>query len=186
MLLTKHYGIPVAPFPPPEVPRDPTLAFLRTGYGECLDSFFAFGLFRLGERAQLFPKALIDVFEQIMQEEARHILFIVNWAAYLRARRPLALRPGFDLWRGWNIVAQAFDRLKGALAMAGGDGKKGEKKDAETRPRRRPGRIHAEVPLDVRRLLPARLPRDVPRGEHRSASRSTTRACCARCSCRRW
>jgi len=136
MLLTKHYGIPVTPFPPPEVPKDPTLAFLRTGYGECLDSFFAFGLFRLGERAQLFPKALIDVFEQIMQEEARHILFIVNWAAYLRARRPLVLRPGFDLWRGWNIVAQAFDRLKGALAMAGGDGKKksdmDDKKDPVT------------------------------------------------------
>ena len=43
------------------------------------------------------------------------------------------MRPGFDLWRGWNIVAQAFDRLKGALAMAGGDGKKKEeKKDPET------------------------------------------------------
>ncbi len=123
-LLTRHYGIPVAAYPPPEVPKDPTLAFLRTGYGECLDSFFAFGLFRLGERAELFPKALIDIFDQIMQEEARHILFIVNWAAYLRARRPLAMRPAFDLWRGWNIVAQAFDRLKGALAMAGGDGKK--------------------------------------------------------------
>jgi len=128
-LLTRHYGIPVAPYPPPEVPKDPTLAFLRTGYGECLDSFFAFGLFRLGERAELFPKQLIAVFEQIMQEEARHILFIVNWAAYLRARRPLALRPAFDVWRGWNIVAQAFDRLKGALAMAGGNGD--EKKDAD-------------------------------------------------------
>ncbi|HTR02449.1 MAG TPA: ferritin-like domain-containing protein [Thermoanaerobaculia bacterium] len=126
-LLTKHYGIEVAPYPPPEVPKDPTLAFLRTGYGECLDSFFAFGLFRLGVNAELFPKALTDVFEQIMQEEARHILFIVNWAAYLRARRPVLLRPGFDLWRGWNIVAQAFDRLKGALAMAGGDSDKKEK-----------------------------------------------------------
>ncbi len=125
-LLTKHYGIPVAPFPPPEVPTDPTLAFLRTGYGECLDSFFAFGLFRLGVNAEIFPKPLTDVFDQIMQEEARHILFIVNWAAYLRARRPMLLRPGFDLWRGWNIVAQAFDRLKGALAMAGG-GDKDEK-----------------------------------------------------------
>jgi hypothetical protein len=129
MLLTRHYGIPVAPFPPPEVPKDPTLAFLRTGYGECLDSFFAFGLFRLGVNAEIFPKALTDVFEQIMQEEARHILFIVNWAAYLRARRPVLMRPGFDMWRGWNIVAQAFDRLKGALAMAGGDGKKDKSAD---------------------------------------------------------
>ena len=123
-LLTRHYGIPVMPFPEPEVPADPTRAFLRTGYGECLDSFFAFGLFRLGVEAELFPKALTDVFEKIMQEEARHILFIVNWAAYLRARRPVALRPALDLWRGWNIAAQAFDRLKGALQMAGGGGKK--------------------------------------------------------------
>jgi hypothetical protein len=132
-LLTKHYGIPVQPFPPPEVPKDPTLAFLRTGYGECLDSFFAFGLFRLGADAELFPKALISVFETIMQEEARHILFIVNWAAYLRARRPVLMRPAFDAWRGWNIAAQAFDRLKGAMSMAGGDGDKksdDEKKDA--------------------------------------------------------
>ena len=132
-LLTRHYGIDVAPFSPPEVPKDPTLAFLRTGYGECLDSFFAFGLFRLGERAEFFPKAFISIFETIMQEEARHILFIVNWAAYLRARRPVLLRPGFDLWRGWNIAAQALDRLKGALQMAGGDGKKEKKDDASGR-----------------------------------------------------
>jgi hypothetical protein len=34
------------------------------------------------------------------------------------------LRPAFDAWRGWNIVAQAFDRVKGALQMAGGQGKR--------------------------------------------------------------
>ena len=44
------------------------------------------------------------------------------------------MRPGFDLWRGWNIVAQAFDRLKGALAMAGGDGKKKSDKDDKKDP----------------------------------------------------
>src|SRR5262252_9928622 len=121
-LLTKHYGIPVTPFPPPEVPKDPTLAFLRTGYGECLDSFFAFGLFRLGVNAEIFPRALTDVFEKIMQEEARHILFIVNWAAYLRARRPMLARPAFDARRAWNVVAQAVDRVGGALQMSkGGD-----------------------------------------------------------------
>jgi hypothetical protein len=118
--LTRHYGIPVAPFPEPEEPRDPTWTFLRTGYGECLDSFFAFGLFELGKRSEFFPAGIISVFETIMQEEARHILFIVNWAAYLRAQRPLPLRPAFDARRAWNIVAQAFDRVKGAMQMAGG------------------------------------------------------------------
>jgi len=131
-LLARHYGIHVDDHPDPEVPSNPTRAFLRTGYGECMDSFFAFGLFRMGERAQYFPPALVAIFETIMQEEARHILFIVNWAAYLRARRPWVARPAFDAWRAWNIVAQAIGRLRGALEMAGGGkGDKGKPK-AET------------------------------------------------------
>ena len=127
--LTKHYGIPVDSFPPPPEPADPTWAFLRTGYGECLDSFFAFGLFELGRRSEFFPPGIISVFDTIMQEEARHIQFIVNWAAYLRAQRSLPLRPVFDARRGWNVVAQAFDRVKGAMSMAGGGKDDGEKKD---------------------------------------------------------
>jgi hypothetical protein len=129
-LLTKTYGIPTAPFVQPEKPKDPAWTFLRTGYGECLDSFFAFGLFDIGRRTDYCHKDLIALFDQIMQEEARHILFIVNWAAYLRARRPLPLRPAFDARRAWNIAAQAFDRVKGAMQMAGGGGNgDGEDKD---------------------------------------------------------
>jgi hypothetical protein len=128
--LTKHYGIPVDSFPPPPEPPDPTWAFLRTGYGECLDSFFAFGLFELGRRSEYFPSGIISVFDTIMQEEARHIQFIVNWAAYLRAQRSLPMRPVFDARRAWNVVAQAFDRVKGAMSMAGGgDGQDEEKKE---------------------------------------------------------
>jgi len=128
-LLTRHYGIELASSAPPEVPTNPTRAFLRTGYGECMDSFFAFGLFRMGERAQYLPKAFVAIFDTIMQEEARHILFIVNWAAYLRAQRPLLARPAFDAWRAWNVVAQAIGRLKGALEMAGAG--KGESKETK-------------------------------------------------------
>jgi hypothetical protein len=115
--LTARYGIPVADAAAPEPPRDPVWAFLRTGYGECLDSFFAFGLFEIGKRSMFFPEELIAVFEPILQEEARHILFLVNWAAYVRARRPAILKPAFDLRRAWNVGAQAFDRLRGALSM---------------------------------------------------------------------
>ena len=125
-LLTRRYGIQTRPAGEPERPRNPTWTFLRTGYGECLDSFFGFGLFDIGRRSELFHPKLIELFDQIMQEEARHILFIVNWAAYLRARQPLPLRPVFDARRAWNIVAQAFDRVRGALQMAGGDGNGGD------------------------------------------------------------
>jgi hypothetical protein len=136
-LLTKTYGIATTPFGQPEKPKNPTWTFLRTGYGECLDSFFAFGLFDIGRRSEFFHKDLIALFDQIMQEEARHILFIVNWAAYLRARRSLPLRPLFDARRAWNIAAQAFDRVKGALQMAGGgngagDGEKKNTQDGFT------------------------------------------------------
>ncbi len=125
-LLTRHYGIPVAPAEEPRRPKNPTWTFLRTGYGECLDSFFAFGLFEIGRKTEFFHKELIALFDQIMQEEARHILFIVNWAAYLRARHPLPLRPVFDARRAWNVTAQAFDRVKGAMQMAGGNGASSE------------------------------------------------------------
>jgi hypothetical protein len=119
--LTEHYGIPVQPFPEPVAPKDPVWAFLRTGYGECLDSFFAFGLFALGRKSELFPAKLIDIFDNVMQEEARHILFIVNWAAYLRASEPWILRPAFDARRAWNIVATAVDRARGAMQMGTSD-----------------------------------------------------------------
>jgi hypothetical protein len=121
-LLTRTYGIPTAAYGEPEKPKNPTWTFLRTGYGECLDSFFAFGLFHIGKRTEYFHKDIVDLFDHIMQEEARHILFIVNWAAYLRARKPLLMRPAFDARRAWNILAQAFDRVKGAMSMAGGNG----------------------------------------------------------------
>lgn len=119
-LLTRRYGIPVASYSDPPVPQNPTWTFLRTGYGECLDSFFAFGLFEIGRRVEYVPAPLIELFDQIMQEEARHILFLVNWAADLRARTPLAWKPAFDARRAWNIAAQAFDRVRGAVAMKGG------------------------------------------------------------------
>ena len=119
-LLTRHYEIPVSPFPEPRPPANPHWTFLRTGYGECLDSFFAFGLFAVGKRSGYFPSSLIDIFDPILQEEARHILFIANWAAYLRARLPVFRRPAFDVRRAWVITQQLAGHARQAARFGGG------------------------------------------------------------------
>jgi hypothetical protein len=97
--LTAHYGMAVPPRAELQPPADAEWAFLCTGYSECFDAFFTFALFAIARDSGFFPLALIALFEPIMQEEARHILFFVNWEAYYQARRPLWQRPRY-LWRG--------------------------------------------------------------------------------------
>ena len=124
-ILTERYGIAVAPFPDPRPPRDAEWAFLKTGYGECIDSFFAFGLFEMGRRSEYFPNSLTDIFEQIVQEEARHILFLVNWAAYCRRRFPLLLRPFYDARRAWAVGSELVGHAMHAFTFGKGSSQEG-------------------------------------------------------------
>ncbi|MBI3767900.1 MAG: ferritin-like domain-containing protein [Deltaproteobacteria bacterium] len=118
--LVERYGIAIDPGPEGALPRNLEWAFTRTGYGECIDSFFAFGLFALARDAEFLPHPLLDLLEPIVQEEARHILFLVNWVAYKRHQRPRAARP---LHRARCVAAfagAAYDRTRSAGNIAGG------------------------------------------------------------------
>jgi hypothetical protein len=95
--LVEAYGIKLSPEPPYDRPRDPEWAFMVTGYSECIDSFFSFGLFDAAKRTGYFPAELVDTFEPVVQEEGRHILFFVNWVAWYRRNMPLWRRPWFEL-----------------------------------------------------------------------------------------
>jgi hypothetical protein len=108
------YGIAITEAPPPARRGDPQWEFMRTGYGECFDSFFAFGLFALARQSGFFPAPLLEVFEPIVQEEARHNLFFVNWVAYMRARGRGVGRLRLDLQRLMALAIQAWGRIGAA------------------------------------------------------------------------
>ncbi|MEI9965187.1 MAG: hypothetical protein WDM92_11260 [Caulobacteraceae bacterium] len=105
--LVEAYGIRLEPEPEYKRPRDPEWAFMVTGFSECIDSFFAFGLFETAKRSGFFPPELVDTFEPVIQEEGRHILFFVNWVAWHRRNMPLWRRPWFELkvWAVWLFLA---------------------------------------------------------------------------------
>src|SRR5262245_11694933 len=80
------YGLP-ADEVRAEEPADPLDSFIDFGFEECLDSFGAFGLFKLAREHLSVPKSLFDIFDQVMQEEATHIVFFLNWFAHRETNR---------------------------------------------------------------------------------------------------
>jgi hypothetical protein len=117
--MIRHYGISIDPEPAYVAPANPEGAFIQTGYGECFDSFFAFGLFRIARDSGYFPPELVDVFEPVIQEEARHILFFINWLRYLQRRRFVLVRPELVMRRFAALATKAWNRLSLARGMDG-------------------------------------------------------------------
>lgn len=109
--LVRHYGIEIGECETYTPPPRAEWSFTCTGYGECLDSFFAFGLFELANRSGYFPPELVETFEPVIQEEARHIVFFINWAAYRQAKTPLLLRPWFAVKRIGAVINNVRMRL---------------------------------------------------------------------------
>jgi hypothetical protein len=118
--MLRFYGINFEDNQPYGKPKNPEWAFITTGYGECFDSFFAFGLFKMAKDSGYFPPELVDVFEPVVQEEARHIMFFVNWVAWNAANKPLLPRLWFRLRCMAALVSAGFGRLSLAGAADGG------------------------------------------------------------------
>jgi hypothetical protein len=118
--LVEAYGIRLAPEPEYVRPRDPEWAFMVTGFSECIDSFFAFGLFEVAKRSGLFPLELVDTFEPVMQEEGRHILFFVNWVAWHRRQLMWWRRPLFALKVAAVWAFLVWERIGIARGVGGG------------------------------------------------------------------
>lgn len=123
--LVAAYDIPMQPDEEYVLPVDAEWGFMVTGFSECVDSFFAYGLFEMARRSGYFPRELVETFEPVVQEEGRHILFFTNWIAWHKANMPPWRRPYFALKTAavWAFliwerigIARDVDGLEGADA----------------------------------------------------------------------
>ncbi|MCI0547457.1 MAG: ferritin-like domain-containing protein [Candidatus Rokubacteria bacterium] len=119
--MLRHYQIPVTPRVALALPDDLEEAFVDAGYGECVDSFFAFGLFAFARGAGIFPPVLLDRVEPIVAEEARHIVFFANWEAYEQVHRRRGLK-AIRAARALRYYLRAVRRRLGAFRNTGGSG----------------------------------------------------------------
>jgi len=146
--LVGAYGIALAPEPAYPAPTRPEWAWMFTGYSECIDSFFAFGLFRSAQRSGFFPPELVDTFEPVIQEEARHILFFTNWVAWHRKTMPWWRRPWHSLRVGAIWCLLVWERL----SIARGIDADGGTRDSNFLPANRDafgGRLHPRDLLEL-------------------------------------
>lgn len=118
--LIKHYDVPINEPAPPTVPPNIAQEFIDFGFGECLDSYFAFGMFDLARQTNYFPEALFTIFDPILYEEARHIVFFVNWVSYMQVHEGRGLAPlrvahaGVHYGRALLHLAKSFTSAGGS------------------------------------------------------------------------
>lgn len=107
-----------------EITQDPMAEFIDFGFEECLDSFGAFGVFKLARDSRLMPDPLFDVFDNVMREEATHIVFFINWYAHRQANLgPVEklLRGPRSLWHYAKALVKIGDLVRDDDAEEGAD-----------------------------------------------------------------
>lgn len=116
--LIDRYGIEISQPPEIEVPQNIRTAFIDFGFAECLDSFFAFGMFGIARQANYLPEALFAIFDPILDEEARHIAFFINWVTYAQIQQGRS----FGGWRAASALwhyGRAIQKLLAAFGSSG-------------------------------------------------------------------
>ncbi len=115
--MIQHYGIEISGHPPDQVTDNIEQAFIDFGYGECVDAFLGFGLFKIARQSNFLPEPMFNIFDLLLHEELRHIVFFVNWVAYLQASRG----QGAKVFRAVNSLGyygRAAQRLLGTVGRS--------------------------------------------------------------------
>ena len=88
-VMIERYGIDAHPQPIEAFPPDLETAFIDFGFGECLDAFLGFGAFKTARESKFLPEGMFTIFDTLMFEETRHIVFFINYMAWRERRRGL-------------------------------------------------------------------------------------------------
>ncbi len=88
-VMIERYGIDAHEQPIEAFPADLETAFIDFGFGECLDAFLGFGAFKTARESKFLPEGMFEIFDVLMFEETRHIVFFINYMAWRERRRGL-------------------------------------------------------------------------------------------------
>lgn len=108
-----RYGIDATEQPLEKFPDDLETAFIDFGFGECLDAFLGFGAFKTARESKFLPEAMFEIFDTLMFEETRHIVFFINYMAWRQVRQGRAA-PFRAVTHAW-FYARAARRLVGMV-----------------------------------------------------------------------
>ncbi|GBQ11950.1 hypothetical protein [Swaminathania salitolerans] len=112
-VMIERYGLDARKQPIERFPADLETAFIDFGFGECLDAFLGFGAFKSARQSQFLPEAMFEIFDVLMFEETRHIVFFINYMAWREKRRGLgrARRSA----KSFRFYMRALGRLLGMV-----------------------------------------------------------------------
>jgi hypothetical protein len=124
-VMIQRYGIAATEQPLERLPDDIETAFKDFGFGECMDSFLGFGVFKIAREAGFLPDSVFEIFDRLMYEETRHIVFFINWMAWRQVQqgRGAAWRRGAASLRfyGRALKRMVGTARRGAKANDGRD-----------------------------------------------------------------
>jgi len=113
-VMIDRYGIEATEQPMEQFPAKLEVAFIDFGFGECLDSFLGFGAFKTARESEFLPGSMFDIFDVLMHEETRHIVFFINYMAWREVRRGRGAAPLRAMTSAW-FYARALRRLLGMV-----------------------------------------------------------------------
>jgi hypothetical protein len=86
-VMIDRYGLEATEQPLEAFPADLETAFIDFGFGECMDAFLGFGAFKTARQSEFLPEAMFQIFDVLMHEETRHIVFFINYMAWREKHR---------------------------------------------------------------------------------------------------